>query len=108
MEWLGTYPTQLTLLLVSLTAALLSKAAYPQGISGPNATPIDPLAMPRPSLEAFYTRNEILLDGRLDEIAWRRADSTDGVFWQVIPQQGVPSSERSVVKIIYDERFPAP
>ena len=65
---------------------------------------IDPLEAPRPSLGAFFTEEAIEVDGWLDEGAWGQADSTDGVFWTVIPEQGYPSSERTVVRIVYDEK----
>lgn len=45
----------------------------------------------------------IAIDGRLDEEAWARADSTDGVFIQIQPRPGYPSSERTVIRVLYDE-----
>ena len=69
-----------------------------------NGRAVDPLSLPRPSLRATRISSKIHIDGLLDEPAWQRADSTDGTFWQVIPRQGVPSSERTVVKILYDDK----
>jgi len=67
---------------------------------------IDPDTSPRPSLEARRATSPIELDGILDEAAWGLADSTRGVFYQSVPVQGVPSSERTVVRVLYDqERF---
>ena len=67
---------------------------------------IDPDTVPRPSLEARRTTLPITLDGTLDDDAWTLADSTRGVFYQSIPDQGIPSAERTVVRILYDdERF---
>ena len=67
---------------------------------------IDPDTSPRPSLEARRATSPIELDGILDEAAWGLADSTRGVFYQSVPAQGVPSSERTVVRVLYDqERF---
>ncbi len=68
------------------------------------ASVADPLAEPRPTLRASFTADKISVNGQLDEAAWLAADSTDGVFWQVIPRQGVHSSERTVVRIIYDNK----
>ena len=64
---------------------------------------IDPSLAPRPSLEARRAAGPIQLDGELGEAAWATADSTDGVFYQSIPDQGAPSRERTVVRILYDE-----
>ena len=66
--------------------------------------PIDPNATPRPVLRAFATDEEIILDGRLDEEAWAAADSTTTPFYQIQPRPGYPSSERTVVRILYDSR----
>ena len=60
--------------------------------------------MPRPSLRATYTEEKLVLDGRLDERAWQLADSTNGIFWQTNPHQGMPSSERTVMRIVYDNK----
>ena len=64
---------------------------------------IDPLTAPRPSLEARRATGLIELDGTLDEEAWSASDSTDGVFYQSIPVQGLQSRERTVVRILYDD-----
>lgn len=64
---------------------------------------IDPDTVPRPSLEARRATSPISLDGDLSEDAWALADSTRGVFYQSIPNQGTPSAERTVVRILYDD-----
>lgn len=45
------------------------------------------------------TRDALKLDGRLDEVAWVRADSIDD-FRQSDPAEGEPASERSVVRFV--------
>ena len=45
----------------------------------------------------------ITLDGTLDDEAWTLADSTRDVFYQSIPNQGMPSAERTVVRVLYDD-----
>ncbi len=45
----------------------------------------------------------ITLDGTLDDEAWALADSTRDVFYQSIPNQGMPSAERTVVRVLYDD-----
>ena len=59
--------------------------------------------MPRPALEARRTTLPVALDGVLDDAAWALADSTDGVFYTSIPVQGLPSTERTVVRVLYDD-----
>ncbi len=64
--------------------------------------PIDPYSAPRPSLRALGVAEEIRIDGRLDEAAWSRADTT-GEFIQIQPNPGYPMTERTVIRIMYDE-----
>lgn len=64
---------------------------------------VDPDTMPRPSMEARRTSAPPVLDGVLDDPAWALADSSAGVFYQSVPEQGVPSSERTVVRVLYDD-----
>lgn len=45
------------------------------------------------------TRDQLKLDGRLDEAAWARADSIDD-FRQRDPAEGEPASERTVVRFL--------
>ncbi len=65
---------------------------------------IDPDTVPRPSVEARRATSPITLDGYLSDEAWALADSTKGVFYQSIPNQGSPSAERTVVRVLYDGR----
>ena len=83
--------------------ALLVTAPHPLASQVVPVDRIDPDASPRPSLEARRATSPITLDGNLDEAAWALADSTRGVFYQSIPSQGLPSSERTVVRVLYDE-----
>ena len=83
-------------------ALLLSLPLSAQQPPRPNQT--DPLTAPRPSLEARFASGSIELDGTLDDAAWAQADSTDGVFYQSIPNQGHQSVERTVVRVLYDDQ----
>ena len=74
------------------------------GVQASTSVPVDPDSMPRPSLEARRTDLPIVLDGMLDDAAWALADSTDGVFYASIPVQGLPSAERTVVRVLYDDQ----
>jgi hypothetical protein len=44
----------------------------------------------------------IILDGRLDEAAWRSAQPADS-FVQRAPREGAPTSERTEVRILFDD-----
>ena len=83
-------------------AVALVLAVQPAGAQT-DADRIDPSTAPRPTLEARRASGAIELDGDLSEAAWAAADSTDGIFYQSIPDQGSPSRERSVVRVLYDE-----
>ena len=80
-------------------------AAAPLAVAGQigDTGQIDPDRSPRPSLEARRTTSSITLDGLLDDEAWALADSTKGVFYQSVPNQGAPSAERTVVRVLYDD-----
>jgi len=65
--------------------------------------PVDPLSLPRPTLRAQRTAEEIRVDGRLDEAAWSTADSSTTVFIQVTPSPGFPATENTIVRVLYDD-----
>jgi hypothetical protein len=56
-----------------------------------------------PILQALRVNDgeQINMDGVLDEAAWERATPA-GEFTQTDPEFGVPATERTVLKIIYD------
>ena len=89
--------SRVTLLFALLAAApaVLTAQTTPQGR-------IDPDTVPRPSLEARRATSAVTLDGTLDDEAWAFADSTKNVFYQSLPDQGMPSAERTVVRVLYD------
>jgi hypothetical protein len=54
-------------------------------------------------IKAVYTRDEIRIDGVLDEPVWREAvPATD--FRQQEPYEGTPASERTEVRVLYDDK----
>lgn len=55
------------------------------------------------SLTAAYTEEKIILDGNLDEAAWRKAPKIDQ-FTQRELFVGEPASERTEVAVLYDDR----
>ena len=91
---------------IAVLALLAASPSMAQdAIDAAHATfPVDPYTAPRPTLRALSIDEEITIDGRLDEAAWGRADSTPGPFIQLQPDPGYPSTERTVVRILYDSK----
>ncbi|HSL89220.1 MAG TPA: carbohydrate binding family 9 domain-containing protein, partial [Ignavibacteriaceae bacterium] len=54
------------------------------------------------NIRALKLDEPILLDGKLDESIWQRAEKYDN-FIQRDPEEGKPASQRTVVKVAYDE-----
>jgi hypothetical protein len=64
--------------------------------------PIDPEAVPRPTLTAVPAAGPIEVDGVLDEAAWSAATpATD--FVQSTPDTGAPATERTEVRVLFDD-----
>ena len=58
--------------------------------------------VPAPTAVAVHRAGPIVLDGKLDEAAWRAAAPiTD--FTQVDPEEGKPASQRTEVRFLYDD-----
>ncbi len=66
------------------------------------AYPIDVEAAPRPVAEAVHTELDVRVDGRLDDAAWRAAVPITE-FIQSQPNEGFPATERTEVRILYDD-----
>jgi hypothetical protein len=89
------------------SAATPPRAAAAAAIDGAPA-PSAPLSITRddrrrPTVRAIKLTEEFTLDGRLDERAYRENEPF-GDFIQVVPENGVPASERTDVWITYDDR----
>jgi uncharacterized protein DUF5916/cellulose/xylan binding protein with CBM9 domain len=67
----------------------------------------DPLGMialpPRPQIRAVRTPTPPKIDGHLDDPVWRAAIPSDG-FTQHYPDEGAAPSERTVVRVLYDNK----
>ena len=63
--------------------------------------PANPTASP-PHYSATYTRTPPIIDGRLDDAAWAAAQATDA-FVQKIPDEAKPPTERTTMRIVYDD-----
>ena len=79
-------------------AQVLAATLQPAPASGSSATSLE---APR-SMRAVRVDQPIRLDGRFDEAAWAAADVASD-FVQRQPQVGQPSSERTEVRVLYDE-----
>ena len=58
--------------------------------------------VPVPSVPAARRTSAIVLDGRLDERAWAAAPAVTELL-QIDPDEGKPASERTDVRIVYDD-----
>ncbi|MBN1204311.1 MAG: carbohydrate binding family 9 domain-containing protein [Myxococcaceae bacterium] len=73
--------------------------------SGPSldrATAVKAPHLARPSLQAVRASGSLRLDGVLDEPAWKAAPATDA-FTQKFPNEGQRPSERTLLRVIYDD-----
>src|SRR5262245_6600838 len=59
-------------------------------------------AVAAPTLQAVRTTGPIQLDGRLDEAVWAETVAFDS-FRQSDPREGEPASERTEVRVAYDD-----
>ncbi|MBA4055528.1 MAG: hypothetical protein C0490_12505 [Marivirga sp.] len=58
----------------------------------------------KPSVEAKHIHEKVFIDGILNEDVWKNADSM-GNFIQIEPDQGKPSQNRTIVKVLYNNEF---
>jgi len=65
--------------------------------------PVNVDTAPRPTMRATRTSAPIVIDGALDEAAWQTAEPIDE-FIQAKPRAGHPATERTVVRILYDDQ----
>ena len=71
--------------------------------TAPEPTVADPREPVRRRARAVRVEQPPLIDGRLDDPAWALARPI-GELYQIDPQQGVPPSEASEIRVVYDER----
>jgi hypothetical protein len=57
---------------------------------------------PKKVLEAVRMEAAVKIDGRLDEPCWQNAESAGDFIFQW-PTPGLPATERTVVRIVYDD-----
>ncbi len=63
----------------------------------------EPPLPPRPRVAATRTTQPPVIDGKLDDPAWRAAAMSD-TFTQHFPDEGAPPSERTELRVLYDDR----
>src|SRR5262245_19407949 len=56
----------------------------------------------RPRLRAFRVKEPITIDGRSSDVAWKAA-VPGTTFRQVDPDEGQPATERTEVRVLYDD-----
>lgn len=84
-----------TMIILLLPSAVLAQAP------APTANQHDrPITVSR----ATRTNTPIELDGRLNESVWASAPVTDS-FTQIDPDEGRPASQRTEVRVLYDDSF---
>jgi len=86
--------------LIAALATMLVPAVAAAQNSGPGM--LDPEKMPRPETRAVRATSRIDLDGRLDEPAWQAAIPITE-FIQAQPNTGAPATERTDVRVVYDD-----
>ncbi len=84
----------------SLLSALVLLGALTGSLFGQEPIPSENTA--RPVITATRATGPIHVDGRLDEPAWSRAEMVSGLI-QVDPQEGAPESERTEVRVLFDD-----
>ena len=87
-------------------ACILSGLASP--LAGQNRDisqyPVDPLTVPRPVIHATRIDGPITIDGRLNDPAWADASPDTRTWIQTIPDLGMPASQETVLRIVYDDQ----
>ncbi len=68
----------------------------------PTARPASAQTLPPPTAEARSVTAAPRIDGRLDDVAWQSAAPVEG-FRQREPQEGAEATERTRVRIVYDQ-----
>ncbi len=90
----GRRPAALAVALLTLTAPLAAQPTPPRS---------DSLVRPAP-LAARHLVVPPVIDGRLDDPAWQDATPIATNFTQFSPTPGAPASQRSEVRVRYDDR----
>ena len=82
-----------------LGVALAGSAGFALAANGEAAS----LTKPRPSITALRVEQPPVINGVLDDNAWQKAPAA-GDFMQYEPKEGVPMTERTEFRVLYDSR----
>jgi len=108
----GLVPSSIRLAAFALAALAYAALAYASPAHAQNraeakdphpaaVTPVDVETAPRPEARVTRTHAHIEIDGIPDEAAWRDAEPISG-FIQSMPSTGMPATERTVARVLYD------
>jgi hypothetical protein len=82
----------------------VSPAAAALALVLAQARAVDPGVLPvRPHIAAARTPQPPVVDGRLDDAVWAAAAPSDA-FVQHFPDEGAPPSERTSMRVLYDDK----
>lgn len=98
------YAVQMLLMLATLSPSVGSGALHAQTAERPPTYPVDPLSVPRPVIHATRVADPVVIDGFLDDAAWAQARPDTRTWIQTIPDPGMPASQASELRIVYDDR----
>jgi uncharacterized protein DUF5916/cellulose/xylan binding protein with CBM9 domain len=89
---------------VIMTVTVISSGLVPAWAQSPDASQVrlPVTTQSRPIAMAAQVTEPPVIDGSLDERVWQEATALDG-FVQAEPFEGEPGSERTVVRILYDD-----
>ena len=92
--------------LAPVAALLLAVPVAAQGVAdGSTVYPVDAMDLPRPSIQAVRVDGPVTIDGLLDEEAWARAVVNRDTWIQTVPEPGMPASQETILRIVYDEQY---
>ena len=96
------------LLLGGIACVLTPVPANTQNLARADSLPaherVDPETVPRPVAHAHRAPGPVTIDAVLDEPFWNEAEITTG-FVQAKPNTGFPASERTVIRILFDDEY---
>ena len=102
IQWLTSVSPSLAALALAISL-LAAEAPAGATAAGPPVDPGPATLPPRPHVTAMRAEKPPTIDGRLDDPAWRTAPPSDE-FLQHFPNEGAAPSERTTVRVLYDDR----
>src|SRR6266568_3112112 len=97
------FALSMTLFSVATQAQQPSTSINPQATSSPSPTPLSQDSKGPRRVHTPRTTDTIKIDGLLDESAWSLAQPATE-FLQQQPTEGAPASERTEVRVLFDDK----